>query len=59
MLLEANLHEAVHLTQEQLEQAIGDENTKLPAHRTKPATWFGSSGDRAYIREQGESAPGQ
>jgi hypothetical protein len=35
----ANLSEAKNLTQEQLEQAVGDENTQLPSHLKAPKDW--------------------
>jgi Pentapeptide repeats (8 copies) len=35
----ANLIEAQNLTQEQLEQALGDENSQLPPHLKPPAHW--------------------
>jgi len=38
-LMEADLRAAMRLTQEQLEQAIGDENTKLPEGLHPPASW--------------------
>jgi hypothetical protein len=41
----ANLSEAKYLTQEQLDQATGDENTKLPAHLERPAHWKRSSSE--------------
>src|SRR5829696_2138856 len=36
---EADLYGAYRLTQEQLEQAEGDENTQLPPHLKPPAHW--------------------
>jgi hypothetical protein len=35
----ADLSEAKRLTQEQLEQAQGDEDTQLPSHLTTPTHW--------------------
>jgi uncharacterized protein YjbI with pentapeptide repeats len=35
----ADLRDTTHLTQEQLEEAIGDETTRLPDHLEHPAHW--------------------
>jgi len=37
--LAANLSEAKNLTQEQLQQTIGDERTKIPSDLKPPAHW--------------------
>ncbi len=39
-LREANLVESQGLTQEQLEEALGDDNTKLPEGLHLPASWL-------------------
>ena len=47
----ADLEGAIHLSQEQLEQAVGDGNTTIPEGLTRPAAWWGgSAGARAYVR---------
>jgi hypothetical protein len=50
-LQRANLQGAMYLTQEQLEQALGDESTKLPEDLIRPPSWFGSAADRANVRD--------
>jgi uncharacterized protein YjbI with pentapeptide repeats len=34
-----NLSETMNLTQEQIDEAYGDEQTKLPEHLNRPAAW--------------------
>ncbi len=46
-LYRANLEEVEGLTQEQLEQAIGDTATKLPERFTRPASWTASTDEQA------------
>ena len=45
-LREANLRGA-DLTREQLEEALGDENTHLPDHLKRPTNWVRSPGEQA------------
>jgi uncharacterized protein YjbI with pentapeptide repeats len=42
-LRNANLFETTNLTQKQIEQATGNEQTKLPEHLKPPASWSQSS----------------
>jgi uncharacterized protein YjbI with pentapeptide repeats len=42
-LQNANLSKTTNLTQKQIEQAIGNEQTKLPEHLKPPASWSQSS----------------
>jgi hypothetical protein len=44
----ANLSEATKLTQEQIEQATGNEETKLPDHLTRPPEWSRSSDEHQH-----------
>lgn len=41
-LSSASLLEARNLTQAQIDEAMGDSSTVLPAHLTRPAAWTGS-----------------
>jgi uncharacterized protein YjbI with pentapeptide repeats len=45
-LSRANLQQATNLTQNQIEQARGNEQTGLPDHLTRPASWSHSSHER-------------
>jgi len=42
----ADLRDTTHLTQEQLEEAIGDETTRLPNHLKPPAHWGVKTGEQ-------------
>ena len=44
-LRNTNLSETISLTQEQIEQARGNEQTELPEHLKPPASWSQSSHD--------------
>jgi len=50
-LRNANLSETTNLTQKQIEQATGNEQTKLPEHLKPPASWSQSSHDQ-QIRDK-------
>ena len=45
-LSRANLQQATNLTQNQIEQARGNEQTGLPDHLTRPASWSHSSNEQ-------------
>jgi len=49
-----DLSEATHLTQEQIDQAHGDETTKLPDHLQLPAHWSKDDEEESKEDEGGE-----
>ena len=57
-----NLQNALHLTQEQLDAAYGDDDTQLPEGLTRPAHWSkaeGSEGPSAAQPDNSERAPAE
>jgi uncharacterized protein YjbI with pentapeptide repeats len=47
----ADLSRTTNLTQKQIEEAFGDEQTKLPEHLKRPADWSRSSDEQPNIDE--------
>jgi uncharacterized protein YjbI with pentapeptide repeats len=60
----ASLAEARNLTQGQIEEAVGDVFTLLPAHLVRPETWTGAISQVVRVQQpnpeaQGEALPGR